>query len=32
MVATSGDDDIFEVTRNGMTIRFNEEDVRRHGP
>jgi DNA gyrase subunit A len=28
VVATSGDDDLFEVTRNGMTIRFNEEDVR----
>ena len=31
MVATSGDDDLFEVTRNGMTIRFNEEDVRSMG-
>ena len=28
VVATSGHDDLFEVTRNGMTIRFNEEDVR----
>ncbi len=31
VVATSGDDDIFEVTRNGMTIRFNEADVRAMG-
>jgi DNA gyrase subunit A len=31
VVATSGDDDIFEVTRSGMTIRFNEEDVRPMG-
>src|SRR6202453_1928175 len=31
VVATSGDDDIFEVTRSGMTIRFNEEDVRAMG-
>jgi DNA gyrase subunit A len=31
VVATSGTDDIFEVTRNGMTIRFNEEDVRAMG-
>jgi DNA gyrase subunit A len=31
VVATSGNDDIFEVTRNGMTIRFNEEDVRAMG-
>jgi len=31
VVATSGSDDIFEVTRNGMTIRFNEEDVRAMG-
>jgi DNA gyrase subunit A len=31
VVATSGRDDIFEVTRNGMTIRFNEEDVRAMG-
>ena len=31
MVATSGNDDLFEVTRNGMTIRFNEEDVRAMG-
>ena len=31
MVATSGDDDIFEVTRNGMTIRFSENDVRAMG-
>ncbi len=31
VVATSGDDDIFEVTRNGMTIRFNESDVRSMG-
>ena len=31
VVATSGDDDIFEVTRTGMTIRFNESDVRAMG-
>src|SRR5580692_3852818 len=31
VVATSGDDDLFEVTRNGMTIRFNEADVRAMG-
>jgi len=31
VVATSGDDDLFEVTRNGMTIRFNEADVRTMG-
>jgi DNA gyrase subunit A len=31
VVATSGNDDIFEVTKNGMTIRFNEEDVRAMG-
>jgi DNA gyrase subunit A len=31
VVATSGTDDIFEVTRSGMTIRFNEEDVRSMG-
>ncbi len=31
VVATSGDDDIFEVTRNGITIRFNEADVRAMG-
>ena len=31
VVATSGNDDIFEVTRNGMTIRFNETDVRAMG-
>jgi len=31
VVATSGDDDIFEVTRSGMTIRFNEGDVRAMG-
>ena len=31
VVATSGSDDIFEVTRNGMTIRFTEEDVRAMG-
>jgi DNA gyrase subunit A len=31
VVATSGQDDLFEVTRNGMTIRFNEEDVRAMG-
>jgi DNA gyrase subunit A len=31
VVATSGNDDIFEVTRSGMTIRFNETDVRAMG-
>jgi DNA gyrase subunit A len=31
VVATSGTDDIFEVTRSGMTIRFNETDVRAMG-
>ena len=31
VVATSGDDDLFEVTRNGMTIRFSEQDVRAMG-
>ena len=31
VVATSGNDDIFEVTRSGMTIRFNEADVRAMG-
>jgi DNA gyrase subunit A len=31
VVATSGDDDLFEVTRTGMTIRFNEADVRAMG-
>ncbi len=31
MVATSGDDDLFEVTRKGMTIRFSENDVRAMG-
>jgi DNA gyrase subunit A len=31
VVATSGSDDIFEVTRSGMTIRFNEADVRAMG-
>jgi DNA gyrase subunit A len=31
VVATSGNDDIFEVTRSGMTIRFNEDDVRAMG-
>jgi DNA gyrase subunit A len=31
VVATSGDDDIFEVTKSGMTIRFNETDVRSMG-
>ncbi len=31
VVATSGDDDIFEVTRKGMTIRFSEDDVRPMG-
>ena len=31
VVATSGDDDLFEVTRKGMTIRFSENDVRAMG-
>ncbi len=31
VVATAGQDDLFEVTRSGMTIRFNEEDVRPMG-
>ncbi|HEY1733945.1 MAG TPA: DNA gyrase C-terminal beta-propeller domain-containing protein, partial [Acidimicrobiales bacterium] len=31
VVATSGDDDLFEVTSNGMTIRFSENDVRSMG-
>jgi DNA gyrase subunit A len=31
VVATSGGDDLFEVTRKGMTIRFNEDDVRPMG-
>ncbi|HUC04905.1 MAG TPA: DNA gyrase subunit A [Acidimicrobiales bacterium] len=31
VVTTSGDDDLFVVSRNGMTIRFNESDVRAMG-
>ncbi len=31
VVATSGEDDLFEVTRKGMTIRFSENDVRAMG-
>ncbi|HWD55040.1 MAG TPA: DNA gyrase subunit A [Acidimicrobiales bacterium] len=31
VVTTSGHDDLFEVTRNGMTIRFSEDDVRPMG-
>jgi DNA gyrase subunit A len=31
VVRTSGDDDIFMVSRMGMTIRFNENDVRAMG-
>jgi DNA gyrase subunit A len=31
VVATNGDDDLFEVTSNGMTIRFSENDVRPMG-
>jgi DNA gyrase subunit A len=31
VIQTSGDDDIFMVSRNGMTIRFNENDVRPMG-
>ena len=31
VIQTSGDDDIFMVSRNGMTIRFTESDVRPMG-
>ncbi|MFT6761537.1 MAG: DNA gyrase subunit A [Candidatus Aldehydirespiratoraceae bacterium] len=31
VIETSGDDDIFMVSRGGMTIRFNENDVRSMG-
>ena len=31
VIETSGDDDIFMVSRGGMTIRFNENDVRAMG-
>ena len=31
VIQTSGDDDIFMVSRNGMTIRFSENDVRPMG-
>ncbi len=31
VIQTSGDDDIFMVSRNGMTIRFSESDVRPMG-
>jgi DNA gyrase subunit A len=31
VIETGGDDDIFMVSRKGMTIRFNEEDVRPMG-
>ena len=31
MIETSGADDIFMVTRKGMTIRFNEDEVRPMG-
>ncbi len=31
VIQTTGDDDIFMVSRNGMTIRFNEADVRPMG-
>ena len=31
VVATTGEDDLFEVTRTGMTIRFSEDDVRPMG-
>jgi len=31
VIVTGGDDDIFMVSRKGMTIRFNEEDVRPMG-
>jgi len=32
VVATSGDDDLFEVTRNGMTIPLQRGGCPRHGP
>ena len=31
VIQTSGDDDVFMVSRNGMTIRFSEDDVRPMG-
>jgi DNA gyrase subunit A len=31
VIETSGDDDIFMVSKGGMTIRFNEDDVRSMG-
>jgi DNA gyrase subunit A len=31
VIETAGDDDIFMVSRDGMTIRFNEDDVRAMG-
>jgi DNA gyrase subunit A len=31
VIETSGDDDIFMVSKGGMTIRFNEDDVRAMG-
>ena len=31
VIETAGDDDIFMVSRDGMTIRFNEDDVRPMG-
>ena len=31
VIETSGSDDIFMVSRDGMTIRFNEDDVRAMG-
>lgn len=31
VIATNGDDDIFMVSRGGMTIRFSEQDVRAMG-
>ena len=31
VIQTTGDDDIFMVSRNGMTIRFSENDVRPMG-
>ena len=31
MIETSGSDDIFMVSRDGMTIRFDENDVRAMG-
>ena len=32
VIETSGSDDIFMVSRKGMTIRFSEDEVRADGP